>query len=69
MNWQASNYLIVACWIVVFVLRDQTPCTNAGLYLLTNANVNGNFCRVLAEYSALLLENARRRTSSSAAGG
>ncbi|SWT80929.1 Uncharacterised protein [Klebsiella pneumoniae] len=29
MDWQASDYLIVACWIVVFVLRDQTPCTNA----------------------------------------
>lgn len=33
MDWQASDYLIVACWIVVFVLCDQTPCTNAGLYV------------------------------------
>ena len=53
MDWKASDYLIVACWVVVFVLGDQTPCTNAGLYLLTNANVNGNLCRVMAHISTV----------------
>lgn len=38
MDWQASDYLIVACWVVVFVLGDQTPCTNAGLYLLSTTD-------------------------------